>query len=102
VDGLGFCNDRDAGRRVLHRRAAPSSQAIVWDLVSPYLILARIRTGAGLSAVPLLSWIIYFLWLAILKPLVEPLCHGLPLSTAADHGDLRLFGALTLFHLLCQ
>jgi hypothetical protein len=76
--------------------------AIVWDLVSLYLILVRIRTGVGPSAVPLISWLIYFLWLIILKPLVEPLRHGLPLSTSADRGDLRLFGALTLLHLLCQ
>lgn len=76
--------------------------AVFWDGASLYLILARMRKGSGPSPVPLVSWMIYFLWLIVIRPLLEQLHAGHPAPLLAPAADLRLFGVLTLYHLLCQ
>jgi hypothetical protein len=76
--------------------------AVFWDLVSMVLIIRRLKNGFGTSAVPALSWIIYFLWIYVFRNIGGQLRtgrHANDLMTARDWQEL---GVMTVFHLCCQ
>ena len=71
--------------------------AMLLDLLSLYLWLARNIRGHGASGVPAVSWIIYFL-LVKLRPILQTVQH----RSIHPPPDWRALLALTLFHALCQ
>jgi hypothetical protein len=76
--------------------------AVFWDLVSMVLIVRRLKNGSGPSAVPVVSWIIYFLWIIVLRDMLGALRMGRHGHDTMTLRDWRDFGTMTVFHLCCH
>jgi hypothetical protein len=76
--------------------------AVFWDLVSVVLIIRWHKNGIGASAVPVLSWIVYFLWIIVLRDLLRALRTGRHTPDTMTLRDWRDFGMMTVFHLCCH
>jgi hypothetical protein len=76
--------------------------AVFWDLVSLVLIIRRLKNGSGPSAVPLVSWLIYFLWIYDFRNIGGQLRTGRHTRDLMSARDWRDLGMMTVFHLCCH
>jgi hypothetical protein len=76
--------------------------AIIVDLVSMIVLMRRLKRGSGPSPVPVVSWIIYFLWIMIFRGILGSLLTGSHAPAVFTLRDWRDFGLLTVFHLCSQ
>jgi len=72
--------------------------AVAADLLTLFLLLRRVKRGRGPSGIPGVSWVIYFLWIMVFRPLLS----SPPWSPMVSLLNLRDLAAATLFHLACQ
>src|SRR5690349_11155944 len=76
--------------------------AVLWDFASVKLWLSRIKNGAGPSAVPIVSWVIYFIWIVICRDVFGELWTGRRWPAILNLRNIRDLSLLTLFHLCCH
>jgi hypothetical protein len=76
--------------------------AVFWDLVSMVLIIRWLKNGFGPSAVPAVSWIIYFLWIYVFRNIGGQLRTGRHTHDFMTARDWQELGVMTVFHLCCH
>ena len=72
--------------------------AVAADLSSTLLWVLAIKRGHGPSGIPVVPWVIYFLWIMVFRDLLAVPSRPSGLSLY----NLRDLGLATAFHLLCQ